>query len=312
MNNVYLIYGNNYSLIKREIDKIKEDTLDVVKYDLSNTKVDELLDDASCISLFSGKKVLIGENALFLTSSDTTTDHDLTYLEKYLKDNNHENITIFYVLKEKLDDRKKIVKLFKDRAKVISFEDIDDKNLYKFVLDEFKKEGFKLDIKTANYFVSYVGKNIDIIISEINKMKIYKDNNKLITIDDINSISSKGFNDNVFDLTDAIMKKDFDKIFGVYNDLITIGEDEIKILSLISNQFILVYQCKLLDESNCDQKAIANLLNVHPYRVKLALETDYMTYELKNIIKKLHDLDFKIKSGKIDKKVGLKNFFINL
>lgn len=312
MNNVYLIYGNNYSLIKREIDKIKEDTLDVVKYDLSNTKVDELLDDASCISLFSGKKVLIGENALFLTSSDTTTDHDLTYLEKYLKDNNHENITIFYVLKEKLDDRKKIVKLFKDRAKVISFEDIDDKNLYKFVLDEFKKEGFKLDIKTANYFVSYVGKNIDIIISEINKMKIYKDDDKLITIDDINSISSKGFNDNVFDLTDAIMKKDFDKIFGVYNDLITIGEDEIKILSLISNQFILVYQCKLLDESNCDQKAIANLLNVHPYRVKLALETDYMTYELKNIIKKLHDLDFKIKSGKIDKKVGLKNFFINL
>ena len=312
MNNVYLIYGNNYSLIKREIDKIKEDTLDVVKYDLSNTKVDELLDDASCISLFSGKKVLIGENALFLTSSDTTTDNDLTYLEKYLKDNNHENITIFYVLKEKLDDRKKIVKLFKDRAKVISFEDIDDKNLYKFVLDEFKKEGFKLDIKTANYFVSYVGKNIDIIISEINKMKIYKDNNKLITIDDINNISSKGFNDNVFDLTDAIMKKDFDKIFGVYNDLITIGEDEIKILSLISNQFILVYQCKLLDESNCDQKAIANLLNVHPYRVKLALETDYMTYELKNIIKKLHDLDFKIKSGNIDKKVGLKNFFINL
>lgn len=312
MNNVYLIYGNNYSLIKREIDKIKEDTLDVVKYDLSNTKVDELLDDASCISLFSGKKVLIGENALFLTSSDTTTDHDLTYLEKYLKDNNHENITIFYVLKEKLDDRKKIVKLFKDRAKVISFEDIDDKNLYKFVLDEFKKEGFKLDIKTANYFVSYVGKNIDIIISEINKMKIYKDDDKLITIDDINSISSKGFNDNVFDLTDAIMKKDFDKIFGVYNDLITIGEDEIKILSLISNQFILVYQCKLLDESNCDQKAIANLLNVHPYRVKLALETDYMTYELKNIIKKLHDLDFKIKSGNIDKKVGLKNFFINL
>ena len=66
MNNVYLIYGSNYSLIKREIDKIKEDTLDVVKYDLSNTKVDDLLDDASCISLFSGKKVLIGENALFL------------------------------------------------------------------------------------------------------------------------------------------------------------------------------------------------------------------------------------------------------
>lgn len=312
MNNVYLIYGNNYSLIKREIDKIKDKAIDIVKYDLSNTKVDELLDDASCISIFGDKKVLIGENALFLTSENTSIEHNLTYLEKYLKDDSNWNITIFYVIKEKLDDRKKIVKLFKDRAKVISFNDIDEKKLYSFVLNEFKERGFKLDIKTANYFVNYVGKNIDIIISEINKMVIYKDNDKLITIDDINNISSKGFNDNVFDLTDAIMKKDFNKLFSVYNDLITVGEDEIKILSLISNQFILVYQCKLLSESNYDQKAIATLLNVHPYRVKLALETDYMIYELKSIIKQLHNLDFKIKSGKIDKKIGLKNFFINL
>ena len=312
MNNTYLIYGNNYSLIKREIDKIKENTLDVVKYDLSNQKVDELLDDASCISLFSGKKVLIGENALFLTSESTFVEHNLSYLEKYLEADSHENIVIFYVLKDKLDERKKIVKLFKSRAKVISFDDIDDKNLYTFVLNEFKKEGFKLDIKTANYFVSYVGKNIDIIISEINKMIIYKDNDKLITIDDINNISSKAFNNNVFDLTDAIMKKDFKKIFDVYNDLINIGEDEIKILSLISNQFILVYQCKLLNELNYDFKDISNILNVHSYRVKLALDTDYMNYELKNIIKKLHELDFKIKSGKINKKTGLENFFINL
>ena len=65
MSNIYLIYGNDYSLIKREIDKITINVNDVVKYDLSQTKVDELLDDASCISLFGDKKVLIGENALF-------------------------------------------------------------------------------------------------------------------------------------------------------------------------------------------------------------------------------------------------------
>ena len=80
MNNVYLIYGNDYGLIKREIDKITNGISDVVKFDLSVDKVDDVLDDASCISLFGDKKALIGENALFLTASSTSVNHNLEYL----------------------------------------------------------------------------------------------------------------------------------------------------------------------------------------------------------------------------------------
>lgn len=310
--NTYLIYGNDYGLIKREIDKITNGIIDVVKYDLSVSNVSEVIEEASCMSLFGDKKAVIGENALFLTGTNTSVNHDIDYLTSYVNAESHDNIVILTVVQDKLDERKKIVKLLKKNVTVIHKESIDEKDLPKFVIKEFLNNGYKIDYKTASYFVDYVGKNVDILLSEINKMIIYKDTDKEIFIEDILNISSKGFNDNVFDLSDAIMKKDFKEIFSCYNDLMILKEEPIKIIALLASQFTLVYQSKLLSKEGFMSKDIASTLKVHPYRVKLALETNYPDFELKDILKKLHNLDYEIKTGKVDKIVGLENFLLHL
>ncbi len=310
--NTYLIYGNDYGLIKREIDKIISGITDVVKYDLSISNVSEVIEEASCMSLFGDKKVVIGENALFLTGANTSVNHDIDYLTSYVNAENHDNIVILTVVQDKLDERKKIVKLLKKNVTVIHKDMIDTKDLPKFIMNEFLGNGYKIDYKTASYFVDYVGKNVDILLSEINKMIIYKDTDKEIFIEDILNISSKGFNDNVFDLSDAIMKKDFKKIFSCYNDLMILKEEPIKIIALLASQFTLVYQSKLLSKEGFMSKDIASTLKVHPYRIKLALETNYPDFELKDILKKLHNLDYEIKTGKVDKAVGLENFLLHL
>lgn len=312
MNNVYLIYGSLYGLIKREVEKIVGNHSDVVSYDLSLSNVSELLDDASCMSLFGEEKVLIGENADFLTSSGSANEHNIEYLTKYLEDDNHNNIVIFTATSDTLDGKKKIVKLFKEKATVIKKELIDEKKLYSFVTNEFKNNGFSIDYKTSNYFVNYVGKNVDIILKEIDKMVLYKEDDKVVTIKDIDDIASKAFKDNIFDFTDGIMKKDFKKIFECYNDLKLLKMDESKIIALLAKQFDLYYDAKLLQKEGSSQSVIADLLEVHPYRVKLALETDYMLYEVKDILKKLHNLDYGIKSGTLSKETALENFLLQL
>ena len=312
MKDTYLIYAEDYSLIKRKIDDIVGVKKDIVRYDLSVDNISELLDDASCISLFGDKKVIIGENATFLTGTGSSINHDIEYLEKYINEKDHENIVIFSVLTDKLDERKRIVKQLKKNINIIKIDEIDEKHIDTFVISEFNKNGYKIDNRTANYFINYVGKNIDIILSEIKKMIVYKDQDKKISIEDINNISSKAYNDNVFDICDAIMKKNFQKTYECYQDLTKLKEEPIKIIALISNQFILVYQSKLLQNQGKSQKEISEILKVHPYRVKLALETNYSNYELEKVIKKLHELDYSIKSGKEDKTEGLKNFIFNL
>ena len=310
--NTYLIYGNDYSLIKKEIDKITKGIKDIIKYDLSSNKIDELLDDASCISMFGDKKVLIGENALFLTSIKENINHDFEYLTKYIKDNDHNNIVILTVISDKIDERKKIVKDIKRYCNVIYKGLIQEKDIPNFVMNEFKENNYKIDYKTAVYFVNYFGKNIDVLLSEIRKMIIYKENDYIITKNDINEISSKGLKDNIFDFTNAIMNKDLNKMYECLNDLLIIGEDPIKIISLLANQFLFIYQVKLLDQNGKSQDEIKQILNVHPCRIQLAMRTNFLIYELSNILKKLHNLDFKIKAGLIDKKVGLEDFLLHI
>lgn len=310
--NTYLVYGTDYELIKREVDELIKDFDDVARYDLSEQKIDYLLDDASCMSLFGNNKVLIGENALFLTTNKCDVNHNIDYLTSYLNDNNHDNTLIFTVLSDSLDGKKKIVKLLKEKAKVIYKEKIDDKNLSSFVTNELKNHGYKIGFKEAKYFIDVVGKNVDIILSEIKKLIAYKDLDKVITIEDINNISSVALKDNIFDLTDAIMKKNYKTIMSCYNDLLKCNEEPVKIISMLGSQFTLIYQCKLLANKGKGQSVISDILEIHPYRVKLALESDYLEYEVINIIKKLHDLDYKIKSGATDKYDGLEMFLLTL
>lgn len=312
MNNVYLIYGSDYQRLKKEVDKLTYGNSEVVKYDLSVDKIDLLLDDALSMSMFGDKKVLIGENALFLTGISTSIEHDLNYLSNYINDDVHDNVVILTVCEEKLDERKKIVKQFKDKCTIIKKEKIDDKNLGLFVQSEFKEKGYNISLKDANYFVDIASKNVDILINEIEKMILYKSDDKKITIDDINNITSKMLNDNVFDLTNAIMIKDYKKIFDCYNDLMTIGEEPIKLIILLANQFRLIYQCKILQNSYLTQDQISKRLGIHPYRVKLSLEADFTINELKEYLLNLHKLDYQIKSGRIDKQRAFENFLLNL
>lgn len=312
MYDVYLIYGEDYNLVNQEIKNICKDYDDVIHYDLNEEKIDTLLNDASCISIFGDKKVIIGDNALFLTGSSTDGLGDYSYLEKYLLSTAHQNIVIFTVLSDKLDERKKIVKLLKNNAKVIYKEKIEEKKLPAYVVSLFKKYEYNIDLKTADYFVTYVGKNIDIIISEIEKMILYKEDEKNISIEDINNICCKALNDNVFDLCDGILKKDFKKIYSCYSDLLELKMEPSIIISIISNQFLFMYQVKVLKQEGKSSAEIAKLLNAHPYRVSLNFNTDYMVYELEDVLKKLYDLDYDIKRGKKDRFTALDTFFLNL
>ncbi len=312
MKNTYLIYGNDYELIKREIDKLTIGITDVASYDLSIDKVDLLLDDASCISLFGDKKVVIGNNCLFLTTKKTNVDHDLDYLTRYLESEDDGNTVILTVLEGSLDGKKNIVKLLKKRANVIYKEQLDIKDLPSFVVGEFKNNGYKIDYKTANYFVSYVGSNVDILLSEIEKMIVYKDDDHNVTINDINDISSRGFKDNIFDLSNGIMEKNYKKVFDCYQDLKTLNVDASSIIGSLAKHFTFVYKVKILSNDGLMQQEIASKLNVHPYRVKLAAESFYTSKDVEKILLDLSDLDYGIKSGNLNKDDALENFLLRL
>lgn len=306
---IYVLYGLEKYLINNYIEELKNknkiEDFNIITYDLDDG-INNILEDANTLSMFGNKKMIIVNNSYMFTSVKQEIDSDLFY--KYIDNPNPDCLLIFIVNNEKLDERKKITKQIKKTAIVKDFNTFDNNTLKKMFGD------YKIDNITLEYLKDRVGKNLDILSQEIEKIKIYKDNDKTITNDDITKLTSKNIDVDIFTLIDSIVTKDKDKAMTIYNEMIKLNEEPIKIIVMLANQFRIMYQAARLYKKGYSGNDIAELLGIHPYRIKLALEKS-RSYTEKQLINNLYNLavlDEEIKTGKKDKYLALELFLLGV
>ncbi len=302
---IYLLYGTEKYLIDLEINKIikqhKIDEINIIKYDLDIDFFKEVIDDCQTISLFSNKKLIIVDNPFTELSKE-----DENLLGNYINSPNLDTVLILRC--SKLDERKKIIKLL---MKKVTVKEFNNTNLIEKVKNMF--DDFDIKNDTINLLIERVGSDLNLLHNEIEKIKIYKDNDKNITKEDIISLTHKNIDLDVFKLIDNIVNHDKEKSLELYNELLKNGSEPIAIIVMLANQFRIMYQAKELIKKGYTEKDIASTINIHPYRVKLALQNS-RSYDSKVLLKYLSDLaqlDIDIKSGNIDKNLGLELFILN-
>lgn len=307
---IYLIYGTDSYLRNREIKKIASsyNKDSIQKFDLETDSLKNVIDDANTNSLFSNEKLLIVNNSYIFSAKKNSIDHDLSELEEYFKYTNPSATVIFSLDYEKIDERKKITKKIKEVGKAIDCNNVANiKEIVKEMFGDFKINSSDIDL-----FIERAGSNLALIEQEVLKLKSYS--NEVITKDDILNVTFKTSSPDIFEFIEAIVSKNIKKAYLIYQELITINEEAIKIIVMLANQFRLIYQSKLLQERGFDINYIASSLDVHPYRVKLALMNgkQYNNSLLLSYIKQLAEIDYKIKSGEIDKNLALEMFILQI
>lgn len=311
MNNFYLLYGTDNSIIKNELDNLikKLNISDIIKYEIDNSTLQEIIEDASTISMFSNKKVIIIENCNFFTANKNIDN--IASLENYLENYNSDTYIIFIVHSEKVDTRKKIYKLINKNGKIIECNKEDNTYLTKYINTYLKENNYTM--KDIKHFLDIVGTNLDNIKNELDKLFMYKLEDKIITNEDIDKITIKNIEEEIFSLTDAIIANDIDKSLNLLTEFLNKNYDEIAIIMLLASQFRFLFQVKRLVNKNLTYQEIAKILEVNPYRVKFTIKKlyNYTEYDLTNRIKKIANIDHDIKLGLIDKHLALELFILN-
>ena len=273
--------------IQKEIDKLSKsfNSENIVTYDIDNTDIKKVIEDLNTISLF-GDKLVIANNI------DKVTDP--LPLVKYLEYES-DNTLILVSLKE-LDNRKNFTKVLKAKTKFKEFWNYNLEDLIKDNLDDYKME-----LIAINTLISYCSGDVNRILNELEKLKIFKLNEKEITREDIGKIVKKSYDATIFDLIDEINKKNTEGIFNIYNNLINEGEEIEKILYTISNHYRLLLQICIKTESISDNEIIKEY-KMHPYRLKkLKEQLNFISKnDIASFLKKLSEVDISVKSGKRD------------
>lgn len=304
MDKLYLIEGENNILINKEIKKIisKFKDIDIIKCNLEERTIDDIIEILDTYDMFQRKKIVIASNPIFYLN--VTSDFNLDKFLKYLK-NPSDNILI--IVANKINNR---LKVSKDTLKYFNYIKVNDLNIDSFIKENL--EGFKMDNLTINYFITRIGKDYNDLLNELNKLKAFKIKEKQITKSDIDLICRKNFDNTIFDLIDAIIKKDKIKLIDLYNYFTQNGTDVFQILVLLANQIRLIYNVKTL--SNLTDSKIAEILEVKEYPVKLARGKgiNYKSQELLKILYNLGQIDEDIKSGKQLPNISLISYILEI
>ena len=313
---VDIIYGNEEYKLKEHIRDViaKYEDPDVIKIDLEKEPVEVLLTDALMPSMFGNTKILIGEGSYFLTGTKRAgvlTQNIDALLEnlKNIPDNVH---LIFTVSEESLDSRKKVVKELKKLAKVVEYNK-KNQNPVSFVADALKANKFEFHNDLTKQIVNQVGHDLLVLNTELEKLIIYMGDEKKLDGSIIKKVLVKNIMDTIWDLMDVILINDKKRTLELYNSLLELGEDPVKIYNIIASSYRLMLEARTLNDAGFTNKDIASNLGVHPYRVELALNKSrrYDKEILINQIERLYDLDLKVKSGKVEPVLGLNNYLLS-
>ena len=315
----FVIYGEDKLLMEQRLKTLKkkyhicEEDMNMVTYWCQDSSMSTIIEDALTPPFLTEYKMIVLKNPLFLTAQKqkTMNDADIQKFMDYLPLDNPTTIFVIYHDQRNFDERKKVVKMLRKEAQ---FYEINPLNYYKVsdtARQAVKKRNCTIDDDALELLLSRKGTNLMDIASEVEKLCLYTQH---IDIHCVEELVNRPLDENVFDLTTAILSKDKQKMMSIYKDLMTINEEPVKLIVLVANSMRLIYQVKLLDRKGYTDQEIAKMLAVNPFRLKYVRKEGqfFQIDELLRCLNELSLLDVKIKTGQIDKKLGLELFMLRI
>ena len=298
MNNLYLIIGENkeeidFSILNilRKIDYTEDNK---ITYDLNVNSLSDILDEASMMSLFSNTKVILGDNL----DISKLSDNDIEYLSKYITNINKNSYII--LIAKKVDARVKTYKIFKDNFTIIDIDKTDNSDkLFEYVKSLVAEKKYKMADSDIRYFLERIGNNINNINVELEKLFIYKIEEKNITIKDIELLIPESIDSVIYEFTNAFLEDDTNKTIKMYNNFKIQNISYDYLITSIANTLRQALIIKMLHNDNISNLEISKKIGKKEFYVKKMLERIYKYSEkdLEKYITKLATIDKNYKSG---------------
>lgn len=314
MKNVFLFYGNEELMIKNKIDKLVNSLTDnqynINVYDMQINNVAMAVQDVLTPPFLSDNKVVVIKNPIFLTKSKCEIEHKTDLLLNYLDNIEDTSYLIIDASGLKIDENNAIFKKLKQKAEVSETKELSQVEMKGWLKRKFALNEKEISDDAVTIFFERIGWNLLIANNEFEKLSNYVGSREEVTVRDVEKVVVKELETDVFKLTNALQESNKGEIILLYQELVKSGNDPVKLLGLVSKTIKDTYNVCLMLDKGYKQVDIANTLGVSTGRAYYIIKSarSFKIENLENLLLKLHDLDYRIKTGKVDKNTGFEMF----
>jgi len=210
--------------------------------------------------MFSDKQVVLLKEAQQM--------RDIEKLDAYVESPLTSTIFVVSYKDKKVDGRSKLAKVLKQKGEMLTTKKLYENQLPEWANNMVHSKGFTITQKAVLLLVDHIGNDLQRISNEIDKLLVNLSGSKNITEDDIEKYVGISKEYNVFELTDALGRKDLVKairIIRYFGENPKAGPIQM-VLPALHNFFSKTY-C-VFGVQGGDEKSIASALGVPPFFVK--------------------------------------------
>lgn len=315
---IYLFTGTSEIFIKNRMNRIIQSfnkyEYTIIKYDMETTSLSTVLSDAITVPFLEELKIIILKNPKFLTKSATSTKDEIKAMLKYLKNPCDSTLLIIDATNTVINQSNEIYKMLKNVARIIDYPDPEEIELKGWIVRSFDANGIDIKDDALTLLLEYIGDDQARLSQEIDKLSSYVGKGGTIRKEDIKLLVPKNINNEIYLLIKAIINHDLALTNQIYDNLITHTKDSLTIFSLISNKFKELLSTYRLLKYGYSQSDIAKSYNVSTGKAYYIVQEAraFKLSDLEFYIDKLAELDYQIKSGKLDKTIGLELLLLKL
>lgn len=241
---------------------------------------------------------------------------DIEKLAGYIENPLPSTILIVSYKGKTLDGRQKFSILVKKKGEVFRSKKMYENQLPAWINSYLDANGFTINPKALSLLVDHIGNDLSRIVNEIDKLSLNLDIGKNITEDDIEKYIGISKEYNIFELQNALSRKDHPKAIRIIQYFEANPKAvpvQLILPSLYSyfSKILPVYQM-----SDKSERAIKPVFNYNPAVVEQVMATirNYSFLEIQQVILLLHDANLKsigigtsgISSGALMKELSFK------
>jgi len=309
---LYIFYGEEDYLLAEALKEIKNKVLnrnfsDLNYYEFSGLKtgLSEILAVANEFPLLGSKILIVVGDAIWLEEGKK---EELKLLTDYLINPNSSSVLVFITKrapKHLLTDKE-----FSNKARIVEFKPLKGAELNRWVLSLFQKKGIKSDAAALDYLLTACGENLRLLTMETEKLEAYLKEGEKLSLTIVKEIVGQTAPVLIFDLLDALMKKETGKALFLAERMLSGGETPVRLNFMMARQFRLALTAKILEAKGLSPKEVMTEMKIRPFEARKIMEQakNYTMEELIAALEKLRDLDFLLKTGG-DKEALFQVFF---
>lgn len=316
-NNIFVLFGEEVFLknhyvkeLRAKIEPKEMPEFNIFEYDGKKYDLILVKEAIEAFPVFSDSKLLIFNNSgvFQLTGKDAATKEYRTFWEEII-DEIPDNVNIIFN-EDKIDKRSSLYKKLLKRNSVVEFSYLDEAKMINWTVSLFKTMGKIIGPHDAKYLIEITQEGMTPIKREAEKIAAYTTGKATITRQDINDVTVPVIENRAFEMVDALLSKNATAALKMLGDLLTLKEEEIKILGAISSNAEKLLTIKLLFDDKMDKTQITSKTKIAPFIVSkyIKLCSKYNIEDLKNLLTKCIETDRLFKQSRCDKEVILQAF----